>query len=151
MDWPLRSPDLIRIEPAWDVLVAKSLTVSDSTQTDENITKLVCKPLKILQPASPLSKKYISVSIPTISTSSTTEAHLLASTSTISQSQKPIPKFNPNGPSYLADQVIVKKSRKQLLPKYNETSTPRLQFSKSNTPIQVAAIVAQNFTARKKP
>ncbi|GFT36790.1 putative RNA-directed DNA polymerase from transposon BS [Trichonephila clavipes] len=93
---------------------AKSLLVSDSTQTDENVTKLVCPRLKILRPASPLLKKYLSLSIPTVSTSSTTEAHLLPSTSTISEPQTPIPKFNTNDPSYLADQIIVKKIKKTI-------------------------------------
>ncbi|GFV08353.1 uncharacterized protein TNCV_327871 [Trichonephila clavipes] len=90
---------------------AESLTVSDSTQTDENITKIKCPPLKLLQPTSFLSKQNISTSIPTASTSSSsTQAHLLPSTSTISESQPSIPTFKANVPSYLADQAIVEKS-----------------------------------------
>ncbi|GFW78064.1 uncharacterized protein TNCV_135341 [Trichonephila clavipes] len=74
----------------------KSLTVSDSTQTDENITKIVCPPLKLLQPT-PLEKKYISASTPTVSTlSSFTQAHCFPSTSTITESRPCIPTFNTN-------------------------------------------------------
>ncbi|GFW08029.1 hypothetical protein TNCV_2977981 [Trichonephila clavipes] len=43
---------------------AESITVNNSAQTDETITKIVCPPLKLLQPASLLSKQNISTSIP---------------------------------------------------------------------------------------
>ncbi|GFW40091.1 hypothetical protein TNCV_5117741 [Trichonephila clavipes] len=76
---------------------------------------------------------------------------LLPSISTISESQPTIPTFNTNYPLYLEDQAVCKKSRTQLLPKYNETSTPRLQISKSNIPTQVAAIAVKNFAAPKRP
>ncbi|GFV34654.1 hypothetical protein TNCV_1449581 [Trichonephila clavipes] len=52
------------------------------------------------------------------------QAHLLPSTSTLSEIQPPIPTFNSNVPLYLADQAIVKKSRKQLLPKYTVKQVP---------------------------
>ncbi|GFV09665.1 hypothetical protein TNCV_2731731, partial [Trichonephila clavipes] len=73
---------------------AKSSVTSTSTQTDENITKIKCPPLELLQPASSNSKQNKTTPIPTVSTSSSsTQAHLLRSTSTISKSQPPIPKI----------------------------------------------------------
>ncbi|GFV99848.1 hypothetical protein TNCV_5082081 [Trichonephila clavipes] len=87
-----------------------------------------------------------------VSTSSSSiEAHLLPSTSTISESQPTIPTFNTNDPLYSADQAIFKKSKKQLLPKYNETSTHRLQISKSNIFTQIAASAVKHFAAQKLP
>ncbi|GFT44752.1 uncharacterized protein TNCV_2845351 [Trichonephila clavipes] len=71
---------------------AKSSITSASTQTDENITKIKCPLLELLQPASSNSKQNKTTSIPTVSTSST-QAHLLRSTSTISKSQPHIPKI----------------------------------------------------------
>ncbi|GFX09963.1 hypothetical protein TNCV_4101041 [Trichonephila clavipes] len=145
--------DEFKPNPA-DKYATKYSTIDSSTQTDENITKIVCPLLELLQPTSSLSKQDISASVPTVSTSSSTQAHLLPSTSTISESQPPIPAFNTGVPLYLADRAIVKKSRKQLLPKYTETITPRLQFSKSNIPSHVVAIAVQNLkrplTPRKK-
>ncbi|GFY14883.1 uncharacterized protein TNCV_234331 [Trichonephila clavipes] len=73
---------------------AKSSITSTSTQTDENITKIKCPPLEFLQPASSNSKQNKTTSISTVSTSSSlTQAHLLRSTSTITESQPPIPKI----------------------------------------------------------
>ncbi|GFT03568.1 uncharacterized protein TNCV_2986831 [Trichonephila clavipes] len=71
---------------------AKSSITSASTQTGENITKIKCPLLELLQPASSNSKQNKTTSIPTVSTSST-QAHLLRSTSTISKSQPHIPKI----------------------------------------------------------
>ncbi|GFY31921.1 uncharacterized protein TNCV_2620581 [Trichonephila clavipes] len=71
---------------------AKSSITSASTQTDENITKIKCPLLELLQPASSNSKQNKTTSIPTVCTSST-QAHLLRSTSTISKSQPHIPKI----------------------------------------------------------
>ncbi|GFT42576.1 hypothetical protein TNCV_2164971 [Trichonephila clavipes] len=79
------------------------------------------------------------------------KAHLLPSTSTISESQPTIPTFNTNDPLYLADQAIVKKSRKRLLPKYNKTGTSFLQISKSNIPTKFAAIAVKKFATPKLP
>ncbi|PRD25790.1 UNVERIFIED_CONTAM: hypothetical protein NCL1_39894 [Trichonephila clavipes] len=59
---------------------AKSSTISVSTQIDENITKIKCPPLKILQRPSSLPKSNISSSIPSVSVSSA-QADLLTSTS----------------------------------------------------------------------
>ncbi|GFU11867.1 uncharacterized protein TNCV_1163201 [Trichonephila clavipes] len=73
----------------------KSSITSSSTLTDENITtKIECPPLKLLQPASSISKQNKTESIPTVSTSpASTQAHLLPSTSATSKSQPPIPKI----------------------------------------------------------
>ncbi|GFU61306.1 hypothetical protein TNCV_5033511 [Trichonephila clavipes] len=88
---------------------------------------------------------------PVSTSSDSNQAHLLPSTSTISESQPTIPTFNTNDPPYLADQAIVKKSRKRLLPKYNETGTSFLQISKSNIPAKFAAIAVKNVSAQKPP
>ncbi|GFU62877.1 uncharacterized protein TNCV_3520141 [Trichonephila clavipes] len=69
-----------------------TLTYSTSTQTDENITKIKCPPLELLQSASSNSKQNKTTPTPSTSSSST-QAHLLRSTSTISKSQPPIPKI----------------------------------------------------------
>ncbi|GFU07543.1 uncharacterized protein TNCV_2225221 [Trichonephila clavipes] len=74
---------------------AKSSIKNSSTQTDENITKVKCPPLKLLQPHLSISKPNISITTPVISTSSSTQAELLHSTSsteaTVSELQPPIP------------------------------------------------------------
>ncbi|GFW65836.1 hypothetical protein TNCV_586621 [Trichonephila clavipes] len=59
----------------------KSSKLSATTQTDENITKIKCPPLKLLQPSS-LPKINISPYIPSTSASSA-QADLLTSTSPI--------------------------------------------------------------------
>ncbi|GFX06662.1 uncharacterized protein TNCV_382581 [Trichonephila clavipes] len=59
---------------------AKSSNKNMSTQTDENVTKVKCPPLKLLQPLSSIPKSDISITTPVISTSST-QAELLPSTS----------------------------------------------------------------------
>ncbi|GFS83492.1 uncharacterized protein TNCV_66381 [Trichonephila clavipes] len=69
---------------------AKSSTLNNSTQTDENITKINCPPLKLLAPLSSKQR----TNIPTaVTTSSSTQAQLLPSiyskTSTISNPQPP--------------------------------------------------------------
>ncbi|GFV82271.1 uncharacterized protein TNCV_2791691 [Trichonephila clavipes] len=74
---------------------AKSSTINNSTQTDENITKIKYPPLKLLQPLSSLPKPNTSKSTPAVSTSSSsTEAPLLPSASsiagTVSQQLTPV-------------------------------------------------------------
>ncbi|GFT74863.1 hypothetical protein TNCV_1673301 [Trichonephila clavipes] len=62
--------------------VAKSLTASTTTQTDEIITKIVCPPLKLLQPLISIPKPTIFSKIPAVTIPSTsTQAHLLPPTS----------------------------------------------------------------------
>ncbi|GFT69269.1 uncharacterized protein TNCV_2254151 [Trichonephila clavipes] len=75
---------------------AKSSNKTSSTQTDENITKIKCPPLELLQPLSSTTRTNLSISTPDVSTSSSsTQAQLLPSTSSISTSnsepQPPIP------------------------------------------------------------
>ncbi|GFX80855.1 hypothetical protein TNCV_2766201 [Trichonephila clavipes] len=74
----------------------KLLNKNSSTQTDENITKIKCSPLKLLEPFSSKPKPNASISTPNVSrSSSSTQAQLLLSTSSIptaySESQPPIP------------------------------------------------------------
>ncbi|GFT24799.1 uncharacterized protein TNCV_2618651 [Trichonephila clavipes] len=64
--------------------VAKSITVNNSSQTDETITKIVCPPLKLLQPLITISKPIMSPSVPAVIKSSTsTQAELVPSTSSV--------------------------------------------------------------------
>ncbi|GFU05706.1 uncharacterized protein TNCV_1005011 [Trichonephila clavipes] len=64
--------------------VAKSITVNCSSQTDETITKIVCPPLKLLQPLITISKPIMSPSVPAVIKSSTsTQAELVPSTSSV--------------------------------------------------------------------
>ncbi|GFV25509.1 uncharacterized protein TNCV_1147791 [Trichonephila clavipes] len=64
--------------------VAKSITVNSSSQTDETITKIVCPPLKLLQPLITISKPNMSPSVPAVIKSSTsTQAELVPSTSSV--------------------------------------------------------------------
>ncbi|GFT52046.1 uncharacterized protein TNCV_4999341 [Trichonephila clavipes] len=79
--------------------VAKSSNKNSSTQTDENITKIKCPPLELLQPLSSKTRTNLSISTPDVSTSSSsTQAKLLPSTSSIStsnsESQPSIPTSN---------------------------------------------------------
>ncbi|GFX77694.1 uncharacterized protein TNCV_1106111 [Trichonephila clavipes] len=74
----------------------KPSIVSNPTQTDENITKVKCPILNLLQPLSSLPKPNTLISTPTISKSySSTQAQLLPSTSsiaaTLSKPEPPIP------------------------------------------------------------
>ncbi|GFT23301.1 hypothetical protein TNCV_2015971 [Trichonephila clavipes] len=77
---------------------AKSSNKNSSTQTDENITKIKCPPLKLLHPLSSQPRTNLSISTPDLSTSSSTQAQLLPSTSSIStsnsESQPLIPTSN---------------------------------------------------------
>ncbi|GFX80362.1 hypothetical protein TNCV_3931151 [Trichonephila clavipes] len=75
----------------------KNLSKVDNskTNTDENVTKVKCPPLNLLQP---LPKPDTSISTPVISTSSSTQAHLFPTTSstaaTVSDPQPPTPTPN---------------------------------------------------------
>ncbi|GFT13411.1 uncharacterized protein TNCV_3200531 [Trichonephila clavipes] len=69
---------------------AKSSTRNSSTQTDENITKIKCPPLELLQPLSSKTGTNLSISTPDVSTSSSsTQAQLLPSTSSIPSGGSP--------------------------------------------------------------
>ncbi|GFV44351.1 RNA-directed DNA polymerase from mobile element jockey [Trichonephila clavipes] len=64
--------------------VAKSINVNSSSQTEETITKIVCPPLKLLQPLITISKPNMSSSVPAVTKSSTlTQAQLVPSTSSV--------------------------------------------------------------------
>ncbi|GFV32438.1 RNA-directed DNA polymerase from mobile element jockey [Trichonephila clavipes] len=71
---------------------AKSSTLNNSTQTDENIIKMKCPPLKLLAPLSSKQRPNIST---TVTTSSSAQTQLLSSisskTSTISDPKAPTP------------------------------------------------------------
>ncbi|GFX57731.1 putative RNA-directed DNA polymerase from transposon BS [Trichonephila clavipes] len=75
--------------------VAKSITMNNSSQTDANITKIVCPPLKLLLPLISDPKPTLSSSVPAVNKSSTsTQAELVPSTSSVlvaspSKSQPP--------------------------------------------------------------
>ncbi|GFV81696.1 hypothetical protein TNCV_1703521 [Trichonephila clavipes] len=76
--------------------IAKPSTITSTTQTDETITKIVCPPLKLLQPLVSVPQPSISSSVLAVTKSSTsTQAQLLPSTSSVtvtlsSESQPPI-------------------------------------------------------------
>ncbi|GFX04284.1 uncharacterized protein TNCV_3974331 [Trichonephila clavipes] len=80
--------------------VAKTSTATTSTQTDENITKIVCPALKLLQPLRSVPKPTIFSLVPAVfKSSASTQAQLLPFTSSVlvtssSKSQPPIPLKN---------------------------------------------------------
>ncbi|GFW43717.1 uncharacterized protein TNCV_4770661 [Trichonephila clavipes] len=64
--------------------VTKSSTINNYTQTDENITQIKCPPLQLLPPLSSVPQPNESLSMPSVSTSSsTTQANILPSASSI--------------------------------------------------------------------
>ncbi|GFX83307.1 uncharacterized protein TNCV_2489631 [Trichonephila clavipes] len=74
----------------------KSSTTTTTTQTDDSIRKIVCPPLKLLQPFTAVLKPTMPFKIPTVTKlSASTEAQLLPTTSsaaaTSSDSQPPVP------------------------------------------------------------
>ncbi|GFW00102.1 uncharacterized protein TNCV_3568891 [Trichonephila clavipes] len=75
------------LEPKSRKLIAPQLsktTATTTTQTDENITKIVCPPLKLLQPLITDPKPTISSSVAAVNKSSTsTQAELVPSTSSV--------------------------------------------------------------------
>ncbi|GFV18266.1 hypothetical protein TNCV_252271 [Trichonephila clavipes] len=63
---------------------AKSITINNYTQTDENITKIKCPPLQLLPPLSSVPQPNAFPSIPPVSiSSSTTHTNILPSASSI--------------------------------------------------------------------
>ncbi|GFU90513.1 putative RNA-directed DNA polymerase from transposon BS [Trichonephila clavipes] len=79
---------------------AKSSNKTSSTQTDENITKIKCPPLELLQPLSSTIRTNLSISTPDVSTSSlppkpnSSCRPPLSISSRNSESQPPIPSCN---------------------------------------------------------
>ncbi|GFX37040.1 hypothetical protein TNCV_1175401 [Trichonephila clavipes] len=66
------------------IQVTKLSTATSATQTDETITKIVCPPLKLLQPLITISKPNMSSSVRAVTKSSTsTQAQLVPSTSSV--------------------------------------------------------------------
>ncbi|GFS50829.1 RNA-directed DNA polymerase from mobile element jockey [Trichonephila clavipes] len=78
-----------------EIQVTKLSTTTTTTQTDESITKIVCPPLKLLQPLVSVPKPTISSSVAAVNKSFTsTQAELVPSTSSVtfaspSKSQPP--------------------------------------------------------------
>ncbi|GFU93933.1 hypothetical protein TNCV_3323821 [Trichonephila clavipes] len=76
-------------------LAAKSSAINNSAQTDANILKIKCPPLNLLQSLLSLPKIYTSISTPAVSTSSSTQVHLLPSpfsiAATVLEPQPPLP------------------------------------------------------------
>ncbi|GFY21244.1 uncharacterized protein TNCV_3992881 [Trichonephila clavipes] len=71
---------------------AKSSTLNNSTQTDENITKIKCPPLKLLAPLSSKQKTHIPTAVTTSSSAQTQLLPFISSkTSTTSDPQPPAP------------------------------------------------------------
>ncbi|GFX27174.1 putative RNA-directed DNA polymerase from transposon BS [Trichonephila clavipes] len=78
------------IAPQLSQSYAEVTKPSTATQTDENITKIVCPPLKLLQPLIFVPKPTISSSVPAVNKSSTsTQAELLPSTSSVTSKSQP--------------------------------------------------------------
>ncbi|GFU08301.1 RNase H domain-containing protein [Trichonephila clavipes] len=78
------------------IQVARTSTTPTTTQTDENITKIVCPPLKLRQPFISTRNRTISSSVLAVIKSSTSiQAQIVPSTSSLivtsSESQPPIP------------------------------------------------------------
>ncbi|GFV38951.1 hypothetical protein TNCV_965171 [Trichonephila clavipes] len=79
----LRSGDLL-IKTTSALQTAKPSTGTTTTQTDENITKIVCPPLKLLQPLRSVPKPTTSSSVPAVTKPSTsTQTQLLLFTSSV--------------------------------------------------------------------
>ncbi|GFU73451.1 uncharacterized protein TNCV_3675981 [Trichonephila clavipes] len=76
----------------------KSSPISVTTQTDENITKIKCPPLNVLPPLSSPTKPNISLYFPAVTKSSSSQAQLLPSISSIT----PIVS-HPQAPTLLSD------------------------------------------------
>ncbi|GFX36943.1 putative RNA-directed DNA polymerase from transposon BS [Trichonephila clavipes] len=84
------------------IQTAKSSPISAATQTDENITKIKCTALKLLQPLSYPPKPNIPQSTPAFTTSSSsTQAQLLPSTSSIAATAS-----EPQPPTSVSDVML---------------------------------------------
>ncbi|GFV77868.1 putative RNA-directed DNA polymerase from transposon BS [Trichonephila clavipes] len=143
--------------------VAKSITVNSSSQTDETITKLVCPPLKLLQPLITISKPIMSPSIPEVVKSSTsTQAELIPSTSSVtvaSPSKSPPPtSVIDTAPTTSNSLSISAASSSSTAGSVLETTTTTSTVSPENLPVSVhndsnsdhsIAAEAQQFVKRK--
>ncbi|GFW25096.1 uncharacterized protein TNCV_3155991 [Trichonephila clavipes] len=129
---------------------AKFSNKTSSTQTDENITKIKCPPLDLLQPLSSTTRTNLSISTPDVSTSlSSTQAQLLPSTSSIStsnsESQPPIPTCN-YAPSN--NMVTPIESSSSIIP--NSSSQSVLQPPSDSNTVQDAKKVAKARSRKRK-
>ncbi|GFX44407.1 uncharacterized protein TNCV_1394281 [Trichonephila clavipes] len=121
----------------------KPSTVTTTTQTDENITKIVCQILKLLQPLVSIPKPIMTSKIPVVNKSSTTtQANLLPSTSSVtvtssSESRPSIPLIDTtpatsnrfSSSSTSQDAKRTSKSRKKRRPKRSITSKIDIQLT----------------------
>ncbi|GFU63686.1 uncharacterized protein TNCV_947321 [Trichonephila clavipes] len=129
---------------------AKSSNKNSSTHTGENITKIKCPPLELLQPLSSKTRTNLSISTPDVSTSSSsTQAQLLPSTSSIStsnsESQPPIPTCN-DAPSN--NMVTPIESSSSIIPTSSSQSVIQPPFD-SNT-VQDAKKLAKARSRKRK-
>ncbi|GFV86188.1 uncharacterized protein TNCV_671851 [Trichonephila clavipes] len=143
--------------------VAKSITVNSSSQTDETITKIVCPPLKLLQPLIAISKPIMSPSVPAVIKSSTsTQAELIPSTSSVavaSPSKSPPPtSVIDTAPATSNSLSISAASSSSTACSVLETTTTTSTVSPENLPVSVHndsnsdhsnAAEAQQFVKRK--
>ncbi|GFU95722.1 RNA-directed DNA polymerase from mobile element jockey [Trichonephila clavipes] len=95
---------------------AKSSTLNNSIQTDENITKIKCPPLKLLAPQSTKQRTNIPTAVTTSSSAQTQLLHsIFTKTSTTSDPQPPTPmsekkgKLKNNHLHYFVPEKIAKK------------------------------------------
>ncbi|GFS82382.1 uncharacterized protein TNCV_4137421 [Trichonephila clavipes] len=143
--------------------VAKSITVNSFSQTDETITKIVCPPLKLLQPLITISKPIMPPSVPAVIKSSTsTQAELIPSTSSVtvaspSKSQPPTSVID-TAPTTSNSLSISAASSSSTACSVLETNTTTSTVSPENLPVSVhndshsdhsIAVEAQQFVKRK--
>ncbi|GFV24356.1 uncharacterized protein TNCV_198981 [Trichonephila clavipes] len=116
--------------------VTKLSTTTTTTQTDENITKFVCPPLKLLQPLVSVPKPTISSSVAAVTKpSSSTQTQLLPSASfvtvpSLSESQPSIPLIDTapttsNNLSVLEPTTTISNTIPATSQDANQTSKPR--------------------------
>ncbi|GFV51577.1 uncharacterized protein TNCV_1734431, partial [Trichonephila clavipes] len=116
--------------------VTKLSTTTTTTQTDENITKIVCPPLKLLQPLVSVPKPTISSSVAAVTKpSSSTQTQLLPSSSfvtvpSLSESQPSIPLIDTapttsNNLSVLEPTTTISNTIPATSQDANQTSKPR--------------------------
>ncbi|GFV17905.1 hypothetical protein TNCV_2770741 [Trichonephila clavipes] len=119
------------------IQVTKSSTLNNFTQTDENITKVKCPTLKLLQPLSSLPKTNTSISTLVVSKlSSSTQAHLLSSISSIAAT------VSEPQPSTLVSDAMLSTTNNMCIP--IEPYSPTISASPSNFNVQVPKSAKQN-------
>ncbi|GFW10275.1 uncharacterized protein TNCV_4812431 [Trichonephila clavipes] len=129
---------------------ALSKLCPNSTQTDENITKINCPPLELLQPLSSKTRTNVSISTPDVSRSSfLTQAKLLQSTSLIStsksESQPPIPTCNDAPSNNMVDPI---ESSSSIIPTSSSQSV--IQPPSDSNTVQNAKKLAKERSRKRK-